>query len=310
MSAVFRTIKGDLPDLDRLGLPEVVKGFGDLRHGLVLVGGPTGSGKSTTLAALIDYINRTSDRHVISLEDPIEVVHKSKQGLVNQREIGTHTQSFVDALRSTLREDPDVILVGEMRDLETIAFAVSAAETGHLVFGTVHTVSADTSVDRILNAFPPGEQPQVRSTLAENLRAVTCQYLIKRQDKAGRVLAAEVMLNNDAIASLIRNGKTYQIPSVIATSRDVGMQLMDNELMKLYREGKISADDAYIKSNVKKEFEEIVEADKEPEEPERFSQMAMPSFRPSGRPSLPVREEDALSMPMTEEEQEAIRQRR
>jgi twitching motility protein PilT len=302
LAAVFRIIKGELPDLDRLGLPDVVKGFGDLRHGLVLVGGPTGSGKSTTLAALIDYINRTSDRHVISLEDPIEVVHKSKRGLVNQREIGTHTPSFGHALRSTLREDPDVILVGEMRDLETIAFAVSAAETGHLVFGTVHTVSADTSIDRILNTFPPGEQPQVRSTLAENLRAVTCQYLIKRLDKPGRVLAAEVMLNTDAIASLIRNGKTYQIPSVIATSRELGMQLMDNELMRLYKEGKISADEAYVKSSVKKEFEEIAAGEKGDDAGDIPPQMAPPS--------LGGRDEDALSLPMSEAEQELYRQRR
>ncbi len=263
MGAVFRVIKGDLPDFEKLGLPDVVKGFGDVKHGLILVGGPTGSGKSTTLAALIDYINRKYDHHVISLEDPIEMVHRSAKGLVNQREIGTHTESFGAALRSTLREDPDVILVGEMRDYVTISFAVSAAETGHLVFGTVHTVSADTTIDRLINAFPAGEQPQVRSTLSENLRAVTCQYLLKRKDGTGRALAAEVMINNDAIASLIRNGKTYQIPSVIATSKDQGMQTMDNELMRLFKEGIISADDAYMKAAAKNEFEEIYTAEKE-----------------------------------------------
>ncbi|MCP4603223.1 MAG: PilT/PilU family type 4a pilus ATPase, partial [Proteobacteria bacterium] len=258
LGAVFRTIKGELPNLEQLGLPELVKSFGDLKYGLILVGGPTGSGKSTTLAALIDYINRTSDRHVISLEDPIEVVHGSKKGLVNQREVGTHTKTFANALRATLREDPDVILVGELRDLPTISFAVTAAETGHLVFGTLHTVSADKSIDRLINAYPSPEQPQVRTTLAENLRAVVCQYLIKRKDRTGRVLAAEVMLNTDAVANLIRKGKTYQIPSVVATSREQGMQLMDTELIRLYREGAISAEDAYMKANEKNEFEEIV----------------------------------------------------
>ncbi len=258
LGAVFRVIKDELPELEKLGLPEIVKGFGDLKHGLVLVGGPTGSGKSTTLAALIDYINRTYNKHVIALEDPIEVVHQSKEGLVNQREIGTHTKTFGAALRSTLREDPDVILVGEMRDLDTISFAVTAAETGHLVFGTVHTVSADTTVDRLINAFPAGEQPQVRATLSENLRAVVCQYLLKRIDKPGRVLASEVMLNSDAVSNLIRKGKTYQIPSIVATSYDFGMQLMDNELMRLCREGIISAEEGYMKATNKKDFEELV----------------------------------------------------
>jgi twitching motility protein PilT len=258
LGAVFRTIKGDLPELDSLGLPEVVKQFGDLKHGLVLVGGPTGSGKSTTLAALIDYINRVYDKHVISLEDPIEVIHNSKKGLVNQREVGTHTRAFSTALRSTLREDPDVILVGEMRDLVTISFAVTAAETGHLVFGTVHTVSVDTTVDRIINTFPAPEQPQVRSSLAENLRAVVCQHLLKRADASGRVLAAEVMINTDAVSNLIHKGKTYQIPSMIATSGERGMQLMDNELMRLYKQKLISAEDAYMKAVNKKEFESVV----------------------------------------------------
>jgi twitching motility protein PilT len=258
LGGVFRTIKGELLNLESLGLPEIIKTFGDLKYGLVLVGGPTGSGKSTTLAALIDYINRTSDRHVISLEDPIEVVHESKKGLVNQREIGTHTKSFSAALRSTLREDPDVILVGEMRDLATISFAVTAAETGHLVFGTLHTVSADKSIDRLINAYPAPEQPQVRITLAETLRAVVCQYLIKRADNKGRVLAAEVMLNSDAISYLIRQGKTYQIPSSVATSGEQGMQLMDNRLMQLFRDGVITAEDAYMRANDKKDFEELV----------------------------------------------------
>jgi twitching motility protein PilT len=258
LGAVFRFVKDKLLSIEALGLPPIVQTFGDLRNGLVLVGGPTGSGKSTTLAAIIDYINRTSARHIISLEDPIEVMHPRKQSLVNQREVGTHTRSFSSALRSVLREDPDVLLVGEMRDLATIAFAVTAAETGHLVFGTLHTVSADTTVDRLINAFPVGQQAQVRSMLAESLRAVVCQHLLRRQDKPGRVLSVEVMLNNDAIANLVRKGKSFQLPSIIATGREQGMQSMDSDLKRLVKEGIISADEAYMKANNKKEFEEII----------------------------------------------------
>jgi twitching motility protein PilT len=256
LSAVFRVIKGALPSLETLGLPPVVAGLGNLRHGLVLVGGPTGSGKSTTLAALIDNINSTSSRHVLSLEDPIEVVHPSKQSVINQRELGTHTASFNSALKSTLRQDPDVILVGEMRDLDTISFAITAADTGHLVFGTVHTSSADTSVDRLISAFPVNSQEQIRYTLSESLRAVVCQFLIKRADTSGRALACEVMLNNDAVANMIRKGKTHQIASIIATSREEGMQLMDSELLRLYHAGHISYEEAHLRAIDKKALEE------------------------------------------------------
>jgi len=255
-SAVFRVIKGDVPELEKLGLPPVVGAFGSYKNGLVLVGGPTGSGKSTTLAAIIDHINRSSSsRHIVTIEDPIEVVHKRKGCLVNQREVGTHTRSHEAALRSILRQDPDVILVGEMRDLAMVSFAVTAAETGHLVLGTVHTVSAETTVDRLINVFPPPQQPQIRTMLAESLRAVLCQHLIPRKDQPGRTIAVEVMLNNDALSNLIRKGKCFQIPSVIATSRDLGMQSMDSELMRLYREGKVSAEEAYIRAIDKKVFE-------------------------------------------------------
>src|SRR3989440_1317653 len=259
LSGVFRRIRGALPEFEKLGLPPLVQSFGNLKNGLVLVGGPTGSGKSTTLAGLIDYINRTSSRHIISLEDPIEVIHKRKQSLVNQREVGTHTRSFAAALRSTLREDPNVILVGEMRDLPTIEFTVVAAETGHLVFGTVHTVSAATTVDRIVSAFPPGQQQQVRSTLADSLRAVICQYLMKEKSGPGRVLAVELMVNNEAVSNLIRKGKAFQLPSVISTSREQGMQLMDSDLMRLLKEGKITAEDAYVKAGSKKDVEPFVD---------------------------------------------------
>src|SRR5919202_2761667 len=259
LSGVSRRIKGQLPDIATLGLPKVVHSFPDLKNGLVLVGGPTGSGKSTTLAALIDSINRTASRHIISLEDPIEVVHRRKMSLVNQREVGTHTRTFAAALRSTLREDPNVILVGEMRDLPTIEFTVVAAETGHLVFGTVHTVSAATTVDRIVSAFPPGQQQQVRSTLADSLRAVICQYLMKEKNGPGRVLAVELLINNEAVGNLIRKGKAFQLPSVISTSREQGMQLMDSDLMRLTKEGKITAEDAYVKAISKKDFEPFVD---------------------------------------------------
>ena len=259
LSGVFRSIRGTLPEFEKLGLPPLVQTFGSMKNGLVLVGGPTGSGKSTTLAALIDYINRTASRHIISLEDPIEVIHRRKNSLVTQREIGTHTKSFAAALRSTLREDPNVILVGEMRDLPTIEFTVIAAETGHLVFGTVHTVSAATTVDRIVSAFPPGQQEQVRSTLADSLRAVICQYLMKEKTGGGRVLAVEMLLNNEAVSNLIRKGKAFQLPSIISTSREQGMQLMDNDLMRLMKEGRISAEDAYVKAVSKKDFEPFVD---------------------------------------------------
>jgi twitching motility protein PilT len=258
ISAVFRIIKGDVWKLEDLGLPPVVNTFGDFKNGLVLVGGPTGSGKSTTLSTIIAYINRTSRRHVISIEDPIEAVHRSEMGLINQREVGVHTPSFNHALRMTLREDPDVILVGEMRDLPTIQFAVTAAETGHLVFGTVHTVSADSTVDRLVNAYPAESQEQVRSMLADSLRAVLCQYLIRSKENNKMVLAAEIMLNNNAISNLIRKGKTFQLPSVIVTSKEQQMQMMDTSLMELYKKGKISADEAYLKARNKTDFEELV----------------------------------------------------
>jgi len=256
ISAVFRTIKGDVFKLEELGLPSVIGSFGDFKNGLVLVGGPTGSGKSTTLASIISNIISTSRRNVISIEDPIEVVHKPMMGIISQREVGVHTPTFNHALKMTLREDPDVILVGEMRDLATIQFAITASETGHLVFGTVHTVSADSSVDRLINAYPPEAQEQIRSTLADSLRAVLCQYLLRRKDQPGRVLASELMINNSAVSNLIRKGKTFQIPSVIATGKEQHMQSMDTSLMELLKKGMISAEEAYLKARDKTDFEE------------------------------------------------------
>jgi twitching motility protein PilT len=277
---VFRVVKNEIPDLEKLGLPPVMHTFAALKNGLVLVGGPTGSGKSTTLAALIDYINRTDARHIVTLEDPIEVVHAPNKSLINQRELGAHTKSFNSALRATLRQDPDVILVGEMRDLTTIAFAVTAAETGHLVFGTVHTVSADSSVERLVNAFPSGQQPQVRSMLAESLRAVACQHLLRRKDVPGRVPAIEIMINTDAVSNLIRKNKTFQISSVIATSREIGMQSMDNELMRLVREGKVDVEEAYLKAIDKKPFESLLTASKAAQPPVAQSVAGREPIRP------------------------------
>jgi twitching motility protein PilT len=256
IAAVFRTIKNTLLDIDKAGFPEIVKSFQNFKDGLVLIGGPTGAGKSTTLAALIDAINRTSSHHILSIEDPVEVVHHNKKSLVNQREIGGHVPSFSTALRAALRQDPDVLLIGEVRDFETITAAVSAAETGHLVFGSVHTTSAASTVDRLVSAAPSAQQDHMRSLLAGSLRAVVCQFLLRRLS-GGRCLAVEVMINNEAVASLIRKGKGFQIPSVIATAREQGMQLMDAELMRLFKEGQVSAEEVFMKSANKKDFENL-----------------------------------------------------
>ena len=254
LAVVFRTVKKDIITLEDLGVPPVVTQFASYPHGLVLVGGPTGAGKSTTLAALVDYINRTQRRHIVTIEDPVEVVHAQVSSLLTQREVGAHTRSFRAALRSALRQDPDVILVGELRDLDTISFAVSAAETGHLVFGTVHTTSADATIERLIGAFPGRQQGQVRGMLAESLKAVTCQYLL-RTPEGGRIPAVEVMINNDAIHSLIRKGKAFQIPTIMATSRDQGMQLMDSELIRLAKAKRVLVEDAYAKALDRRNFE-------------------------------------------------------
>jgi twitching motility protein PilT len=256
LAAVFRTIRGQMLDIEAAGFPPIVRTLQSLKDGLVLVGGPTGAGKSTKLAAIIDGINRASSRHVVSIEDPIEVVHGNKRSLVTQREVGTHVFSFAAALRAALRQDPDVLLIGEVRDFETIAAAVSAAETGHLVFGSVHTTSAAATIDRLVSSAPAAQHDHMRSLLAGSLRAVLCQYLLRRPD-GGRSLAVEVLLNNEAVASLIRKGKSFQIPSVIATAREQGMQLMDAELMRLFKEGKATAEEVYMKAAVKKDFENL-----------------------------------------------------
>jgi twitching motility protein PilT len=254
VAAVFREIPSAIMNADQLGLPPVVSKLATLPRGLVLVTGPTGSGKSTTLAAIVDVANRSRKDHIITVEDPIEFVHQSQGCIVNHREVGVHTNSFSTALRGALREDPDVILVGEMRDLETISLAVEAASTGHLVFSTLHTSSAYKTVDRVIEVFPSQEQPLIRSTLADGLRAVIAQTLFKRIDRKGRVAALEILIANPAVRNLIREGKTHQIPSMIQTGKKYGMVLLDDSIMDLFKKGIISADEAYAKSNEKGRF--------------------------------------------------------
>ena len=254
IGAVFREIPSVIQTCEQLGLPPVVKRLATLPRGLVLVTGPTGSGKSTTLAAIIHEANRTRKEHIITIEDPIEFVHKSEAAIINHREVGMHTRSFAAALRGALREDPDIILVGEMRDLETISLAIEASATGHLVFATLHTTSAAKTVDRIIEVFPVSQQEQIRNTLADGLRSVIAQTLFKRRDQRGRVAALEIMIANPAVRNLIREGKTYQIPSMIQTGKKYGMQSMDDAIMDLLVKKIISADDAYLRAFDKNKF--------------------------------------------------------
>ncbi|VAW36549.1 Twitching motility protein PilT [hydrothermal vent metagenome] len=254
IGAVFREIPSDILTCEQLNLPKVVSKLATLPKGLVLVTGPTGSGKSTTLAAIVDEVNKIRKDHIITIEDPIEFVHKSKQCVVNHREVGTHTKSFTAALRGALREDPDVILVGELRDLETISLAMEASMTGHLVFGTLHTLNAMKTVDRVVEIFPASQQAQVRSTLADALRAVISQTLLKRIDLKGMVAALEILICTPAVRNLIREGKTYQIPSVMQTGKKYGMQNLDDALMVLMKKKEISAEDAYVNCMEKQKF--------------------------------------------------------
>ncbi|OLF76520.1 type IV pili twitching motility protein PilT [Pseudoalteromonas haloplanktis] len=252
-AAVFRTIPSDVLTLEDLGAPEIFKQISDNPRGLVLVTGPTGSGKSTTLAAMVDYINQTKHHHVLTIEDPIEFVHDNKLSLINQREVHRDTHSFANALRSALREDPDVILVGELRDLETIRLAMTAAETGHLVFGTLHTTSAPKTIDRIIDVFPGEEKDMIRSMLSESLRAVISQTLIKKVG-GGRVAAHEIMLATPAIRNLIREDKIAQMYSSIQTGASQGMQTMDQCLTNLVNRGIITHSAAYTKAQDKTQF--------------------------------------------------------
>ncbi len=254
IGAVFREIPSDILTCEQLGLPKVVSRLATLPKGLVLVTGPTGSGKSTTLAAIINECNKLRKHHIITIEDPIEFVHKSQNCIINHREVGTHTRSFTAALRGALREDPDIILVGEMRDLETISLAMEASMTGHLVFGTLHTMNAMKTVDRIIEIFPSNQQGQVRSTLSDALKAVVSQTLFKRVDVKGRVAALEILICTPAVRNLIRESKTHQILSSMQTGKKYGMQTLDDAIFELLEKKRISAEDAYANCYEKARF--------------------------------------------------------
>jgi twitching motility protein PilT len=258
IAAVFRLIPSKVLTMEELGLPPVLKRFANLKKGLVLVTGPTGSGKSTTLAAMVDYANLHRKDHIITVEDPIEFVHRSQQSLVNQREVGVHTRSFASALRGALREDPDIILVGEMRDLETIELAMTAAATGHLVFATLHTSNAPKTIDRIIDVFPTNQQNQVRAGLSESLKGVVAQNLFKRIDKPGRCAALEILVCDSPIANLIREAKTHQIAGMMQVGKKKGNQPLDDAIMDLLRTSKISPEEAYEKSSDKKKFRALL----------------------------------------------------
>ena len=244
LSAVFRTISNTILNSDELGVPPIINSLAMKNRGLILLTGPTGSGKSTTLAAMVDHINENKSSHVITIEDPVEYYHSSKNCLINQREVGHSTHSFANALRSALREDPDVILVGEMRDLETIQLALTAAETGHLVLSTLHTSSAVKTVDRIIDVFPSGQKSQIRSMLSESLLAIIAQKLLPNKDQSGRVPACEIMIANPALRNLIRQDKIYHIPSLIQSGGQEGMQTLDQDLQRLLTQGLVDREDA------------------------------------------------------------------
>ena len=254
IGAVFREIPNTILTSEQLGLPKVITKLSMLHKGMVLVTGPTGSGKSTTLAAMMDYVNKNKKSHIITIEDPVEFVHKSQGCIVNHREVGVHTQGFKSALRGALREDPDIILVGEMRDLETIELALEAASTGHLVFGTLHTQSAAKTIDRVIDVFPAHRQSQIRTTLSESLKGVVAQNLFKRIDKKGRMAVLEILFVTSAVSNLIREGKTFQIPSAIQTGKKYGMQSLDDAILEALEAKKISPEDAYDKAIVKERF--------------------------------------------------------
>jgi twitching motility protein PilT len=260
LAAVFRLIPTEIASLESLGVPSVVKEFGHMRSGLVLVTGPTGSGKSTTLAALLDYININFNRHIITVEEPIEFIHSNKKSIITQREVPIQTPSFADGLRASLREDSDIVLVGEMRDLETISLALTAAETGLLVFGTLHTNNARKTVDRIIDVFPSDQQSQVRTMLSASLRGVVAQLLCKRVDRPGRTAVHEIMFATPAVCAIIREGATQKLYDVITGGKSEGMQFMDESIWSKLREGMISPEEAYMKAIDKTRFKKFLPA--------------------------------------------------
>jgi len=260
-ACVFRIIPEEIVSLEDLKLPKAVCDLADLKEGLILVTGPTGSGKSTTLAAIIDKLNRTYSRHIVTIEDPVEFVHQNRNSLFSHREVGLHTQGFGPALRSAIRQDADVILVGEMREQETISLAITAAEMGMLVFGTLHTNSAAKSIDRIIDAFPAEEQNMVRLSLSESLAAIVSQLLLRRADGSGRVAVTEILLRTTGLPNIIRDGNTPMISAVIQAGKSQGMQSMDDVLFAFAKEGKITAHDAYMKATDKPRFEALIQAE-------------------------------------------------
>ncbi|MFH0910841.1 MAG: PilT/PilU family type 4a pilus ATPase [Planctomycetota bacterium] len=252
----FRVIQDKVPSFEELDLPPQLRRLTEYNQGLVLVTGPSGSGKSTTLAALVDLVNQSQENHIITIEDPVEYLFEPAKSQVSQREVPSHTRTFATALRAALREDPDVIMIGELRDLETVSLAITASETGHLVFGTLHTGSAARTIDRILDVFPADEQPQIRAMISESLRGIVCQQLIRRKDGKGRVLALEILFNNPAVANLIRERKTFQLPSLMQMGKKQGMILLDNALLDLLKAGVIDGAEAYYAADDKGRFKE------------------------------------------------------
>ncbi len=261
LGAVFRLIPTDIMTLEQLGIPDVVKKFADIRAGLVLITGPTGSGKSTTLAAIIDYINTNYNRHIITIEEPIEFVHKNKQCIITQREVPTHSATFADGLRASLREDAEIVLVGEMRDLETISLALTSAETGMLVFGTLHTNNAVKTIDRLIDVFPSDQQAQVRTMLSASIRGVVAQLLMKRCDTKGRVAVNEILFSTPAVSAIIREGKTQKLNDVITQGGSLGMQFMDDSIWDKLQRGMVTPQEAYLKAIDKARFKSFLPAE-------------------------------------------------
>jgi len=261
--AVFRLIPTKIASLEQLGIPSIVKEFGHLRGGLVLVTGPTGSGKSTTLAALIDYINENFSRHIVTIEEPIEFVHANKRSIITQREVPVDSISFPVALKAALREDADIVLVGEMRDLETISLALTAAETGLLVFGTLHTNNARKTIDRMVDVFPANKQPQARAMLANSLRGVLAQLLLKKADGSGRLAVNEILIASSAVSAIIREGASQKLQDVILAGKGQGMQFMDDAIFALLQSGAVSAHEAFMKAIDKSRFKEFLPSDEQ-----------------------------------------------
>jgi twitching motility protein PilT len=262
LGGIFRLIPNKIATLEQLGVPSVVKNFANIKGGLVLVTGPTGSGKSTTLAALVNHINGSYARHIITIEEPIEFVHNNKLSIITQREVGEDTPSFADGLRNAMREDADVVLVGEMRDLETISLALTAAETGLLVFGTLHTNNARKTVDRMIDVFPSNQQPQVRTMLAASLRGIVAQLLLKKADGSGRLAVNEILIANNAVSSIIREGAVEKLTDVLISGKSEGMQFMDDAIQRLLDNGQISPQEAYMKAIDKQRFAPFLEEKK------------------------------------------------